>query len=400
MQFNLQIIGPDGTLYKGQDPLPAPSAELDDILFNAAQSFGCDSRRLVLRYQCVEAGIDGTLQTGESLAELNFLALRLSYLTPNMLTIYRSGLASLRERSTENLINLSYSLDQRYLFRANTDSDIGQEVLDRGLVTIPEELLDCIDRSALGQKYRAENGGLLIDGWFATGTGQELKEVYHSANLRQGVKHPFPDVLERIDCAIKVELLPADAPDSFSADGVWLKLPATDAATSFALEQLGVSSLEKCQIYSIDSTVPEIREASAQINELDQLTDLAEKLDGLGERELDLYNAVLEWELEISFPRPADYLNYLHNLDYYELDTRISDEYELGKHLLELDGYRLDNDLYEYFNFEQYVKNAQKNHHGSLVSLGYISRSLEKNQMEFPYQLPEVAALAPGLYQG
>lgn len=377
-----------------------PSTELDDILFNAAQSFGCESDGLVLQYQCAEAGIDGTLRPGESLAELNFLALRLSYLTPNTLAIYRNSLAVLKECSTEALINLSYSLEQRQLFRANSNRDIGEQVLRHNLMKIPEDLCECIDREALGRKFRDENGGLLIDGWYVAVQGQELRGVYHSSDVRQGVKPLFPDVLERIDCAIKVELLPADALKHVPADGVWLKLPATDAATSFALEQLGVSSLEECRIYSIDSTVPEIRGSSAQINELNQLTDLAEKLEALSESELDLYNAVLEWELASSDPQPADYLNYLHNLEYYELNTRIRDEYELGKYLLECDGYRLDDDLYDYFNFEEYVKDAQENHHGSLVSYGYVSRTVAKNQLQTPYQAPEVSALAPGLCQG
>lgn len=401
MQFTLQITGPDGkSPYEGRDPLPAPSAELDDILFNAAQSFGCEPDGLFLGYLCVEAGISGTLRSGESLAELNFLALRLSYFTPNMLEVYCSALTALQKPAIEDLINLSYSLAQRHLFPANSDRDIGEQVLYRNLMEIPEELCECIDREALGRKFRDENGGRIIDGWYVAGQGQALKEVYHSADLRQGAKRPFPDVLDGIDCAIKVELLPADDPDQYQANGVWLKLPATDAATAFVLEQLGVSSLEECHICSIDSVVSEIQGADVQNNELDQLTELAEKLEALHENELDVYNAVLEWELEDSVPRPADCLNYLHNLEYYELDTSICDEYELGLHLLECDGYRLDSDLHDYFNFEQYVKDAQENYHGALVSAGYISRCVKKSQLELPYSPPEEAALGQDLFQG
>jgi hypothetical protein len=291
-------------------------------------------------YSQPDAGIHATFwpQAGERAEELQFLARRLSYLSPDQLNICKIALSSVLQPTTESLINLTYNLDEFKKIEVGNDKDLGKtllsgndDVLDTLLsgeeLEIPDWIRPCIDPERLGEQFRIDYHGKYIGGFLVTPVPKEFdfERIYRTQ------KGNFPDVLKDIPCLLKINLVNgADYTDDFTKDeGVWLKLPAEQEWLEDALHFIGVSSQEDCCVKQIFSTIKELDGYRPETSEYDQLNTLALKLEKFNSSVIDLkmgpelallkYEAILQLEMDKApFQHIADFLNCAERMELYE----------------------------------------------------------------------------------
>ncbi len=156
--------------------------------------------------------------------------------------------------------------------------------------------------------------------------------------------------------------------------GEWLKLPATEEEQKAAWKRIG--SPEEVFFTDYDSNeIPEITESLGEYENLGQLNELAEKLEGMEYYELDTLAAVLESGIA-SAHGAAELLELCEEVQdgKYNLVHGINNEEDLGYYYAEETG--MINELPEwargYFNYEEYGRDIAIEACGNFCAAGWI----------------------------
>jgi len=164
--------------------------------------------------------------------------------------------------------------------------------------------------------------------------------------------------------------------ESGSADGIWLKLPATAEHLNTALKRIGVNSGEHGVDYfitAIESTIPVIDRIPVEnirrssINELNYIAGQLEKADPT---QIEKLSASLEG---ISGINSVNSLNeFSQNSDYFTHYPNIQNHEQLGKHVLEMSGLiQMPEQWADAVNLEKLGKIAAAEDKGVFTEKGY-----------------------------
>ena len=148
--------------------------------------------------------------------------------------------------------------------------------------------------------------------------------------------------------------------------GEWINLPATEEELKEVLDKIGIE--EGCDEYFIPAYENEFDYKVDEYDNLDELNDIAYKLDNLTDDEQKTLKAGLElWDFEEVFD----------NLDSFYFMEDINTDYDLGYYWVEKSGcYDLDNlgMLRNYINYEAFGRDIRLETDGGFTSYGWIER--------------------------
>lgn len=145
--------------------------------------------------------------------------------------------------------------------------------------------------------------------------------------------------------------------------GEWINLPATEEELEEVLNRIGIN-----EEYFITDYENEFNYIVNEYDNLDELNDIAYKLDNLTDYEKEILKAGLElWNFEEVF----------NNLDDFILMEDVNTDYDLGYYWIEESGcYNLDNlgNLRNYINYEAFGRDIRFESDGGFTSYGWIER--------------------------
>ncbi len=213
--------------------------------------------------------------------EVNFLASRVDGMNQEGLSQYEGVLACIeteregQECSIKDLINASYNMERFELMPGVvTDAGLGEHAVDgdfmRLLQDIPDEVIELLDLSKVGQCLRRSEKGAFTKDGYCFRSSEGWREV-HSGRKQS-------------EQALKTELiLSVCIRNRDSPEGVekWLFLPCSDEELTSVCECFHVPNISRFQITGIYSRIPALEEHIGPDEDIGALNELAEKLKAM-----------------------------------------------------------------------------------------------------------------------
>lgn len=148
--------------------------------------------------------------------------------------------------------------------------------------------------------------------------------------------------------------------------GEWINLPATEEEMEELLDRIGIN--EEYEEIFIPTYENEFNYIVNEYDNLDELNDIAYKIDNLTDYEKEILKAGLElWSFD-------EIYNYLDDII---LLKDVNTDYDLGYYWIEESGcYNLDNlgVLRNYINYEAFGRDVRIETDGDFTSYGWIER--------------------------
>lgn len=161
----------------------------------------------------------------------------------------------------------------------------------------------------------------------------------------------------------------------------WIILPCTESKLQRLLWRIGINEVyEEWFICDSSSDLNCVNEVIGEHTSIHSLNRLAKRLRGMNKSELEMLEAVAEYES----PRTADELLKLAcNLDCYTIYPDVNTHEELGEYFLyELEAISVPEHLLPYFNAEAYGRDLSFSLDGLFTSAGFVEKIDEPRDIE------------------
>ena len=297
--------------------LPASAQEVDDVFAkpgDAGEKMPVLVREAQTSVPHLEERLKGLdFEKKETRDHLNFLAERIGYLTRTEQDVFSAVLRMEDAKSPEEIINLSYNLDQYELLPTGTNQDAVSRLLlkkDKG-IEIPAEIAGFLDHERVSSAYFLRHKGEFSpSGLVVKKEPALLEKIYGNGK--------YVDPGYEKDSMILLRLYPKG---SRSPNGEHvLSVPAPPERIALARERLGTENLAECGFYTscvIPEDLTDYLPAGFSVEEINQAATffVENVLDGTRETFLHLL-AVLEAEC----PRTLEeVLEVAENLQNYRI---------------------------------------------------------------------------------
>ena len=300
--------------------LPAADYEIKD----AMQRTRAVGRENTVEVSILECDILPELQDIRldtfSLDELNFLAKRLTSLPNEELPVFYAVTEQIFNDADENpvsikdLINCTYGLDTIPIASGISGPEaLGRFAIENGLLSdledIPESAIPFLNAEQIGRVQQKNDKGVFEDGFYVPTVHYERPEVYDGVTLPE--EEP-----ENAAFLLKVGAYPKSA---FSDEDPALHdlcLPADSDELFNVTDKCGEPEINLCFCYEFYSSIPQITsDMFDNMEEIDELNTLAQRIAAMSESEQVKFKAVLDAENTASI---QDALNVAHNLWRYK----------------------------------------------------------------------------------
>lgn len=296
--------------------LPAYSGEIQDAL-QRARVTGDQPYQVVECFNMQGEYLD-FIPDKPSLAELNYLAYRISSLDAYDRVAFTGSVKKDGGHPTmQELINLTYDLEDVHIVQAGNDRELGKFYVDNDFVdavsNLPpenqEEIIELLDFEKIGRLRREAEKGSYVDGKYVVDLRNQ-RQLYDGVNLPE---HPF--MQEYI-----FELMVSDG--TFYPDGVnectLLRLPATPEDIKKVLAEQDVKSLDDCMIFTNKSSIPQLNGVFGEYEDIGKIKMLAETIHGLRSQGQEAkYKAALELMDCTDIDLAMDIAQNLNSFDFY-----------------------------------------------------------------------------------
>ena len=163
-------------------------------------------------------------------------------------------------------------------------------------------------------------------------------------------------------------------------DGKWVELPITREKYLEILREIHIDGehYEEMFITDYECDFADIKDFG-EYESIDELNYLAGLVDNMTEFELETFEAAQE--LEGCRLSVKELINMALNLDAYNLNTAIEDEWDLGKYFIDECGQEVPEWLERYVDYKQYGEDILEEGDCALTSQGFIEftgRKVEK----------------------
>lgn len=287
--------------YRGAElELPAGKGEILDALDRARVPYGSGEYQLMSHKKSpgIVTKMLNSCAYNPSIAEMNHLAERMEHLSEDELHKL-DGVVQIRgSYDIADIINATHNLHHFGFYPGVTnDETLGELAVDMDdglyepLKSVPDELLDCLDRAKVGALMRKEDRGAFTKSGYAIQESTEWDVVYDGNSLSERAV-----TLEPGDPVISL-LLHTDQYSCGEDEGEWLHCPASQEDIASVLETVGAKSLGDCTTHKIKSVIHASNYAyifDAGIEEINALAGAIKTHCG-GER-LAKYKAAYEME--------------------------------------------------------------------------------------------------------
>ncbi len=151
--------------------------------------------------------------------------------------------------------------------------------------------------------------------------------------------------------------------------GTWVKLPIPEDKLESVLESIGVRG--ECRNYFItdyDTLLPNLH--ISEYASIDEVNELAERVEGLADHDYDKLAAVLECESSMSI---GEILEVIEAIDDFDLLADITTEEELGDYYLGDIFYGISDTVLRYVDTQRLGRDIHlENGNGTFTSYGYL----------------------------
>ena len=293
------------------------------------------------------------------LDEANYLAKRLD----NMTNAERDKFAVVAKKegfsSVKDLINLTFN-DRRYTLIQNVGdmTAVGRmHTLTRNMA-IPVDKSKDMEYAKIGKELLESGKGVWTEkGLLFVNDDIPFEEVYRGETFP-----PFP---------YKVHLLEIEL--DFLGAKEYLYLPEEDLAIKKALSRLGLEGPENCNVTmtncnTTNGAYAELLDnivSDEDIYDINEFANCAEHLD-----DVDMFIAVAEYA-DVNTAKEA--IALIGRLDEFNYIDGISDEYELGQHLVDNDPeYECADEVKDFIDYRDFGRYICNEYNGKFVESGCV----------------------------
>ena len=325
--------------------------------------FPCDEEYLSVRFN--ELGVADKLKTSQYMTgtdytplkrlitdfvdvdELNFLAKRLDSFDNNELNIFEAVCEARLSRSVMDMINVTYNINNYTLVQDMSSMEIiGKTHFKAVHIGWNPGEMENADLAKIGRELMNSGKGKVTEkGMLFEHEGAKFINEYDG--------HNFPEYLYD-QCRIFAELKKEDRTE-------YLYLPTHELTIKKALKRLGATNTDECSIKLEDKETDNlwferIQDITASenlyaANNVLRAVERAEK-----NNELDKLEAVIDFADRYD---SASIIKLEDNIDNFRYFDNVYDKEGLGRALIdENDDYYIDEDIEEFFMFEQYAESV------------------------------------------
>lgn len=340
--------------------LPVMPLEFFDALDKARVLQGDEMYFEVSGYHAFEY-MEPFITDADNVVELNALCQKLSELSDQQSAAFE-GLLKMEIAKKDGpislgkLIDLAYSTDCCHVVdTALNDSQLGRFYAENGFVpnldTLPDKIFDLLDFERFGREMRHGEGGVFTEHSYVV-QHTELVEAYKDMDFH--IRTP--------DYQVLLEL----------ADGSRFGLPCAE---------LPETACHTC----VDCRIPQLM-AAIDVADLQSVNDFAEMLQGMGDKPVRKYKAMLS---AMGCDSLDEAVQLVGHMDDFLFDENISSFYELAlvemKHMMGNDDAAL---LAQYTNLHSYGMALRERDNSVLSLYGLVVRS-DYQPMQTPVEQQE-----------
>lgn len=359
----------DDSLAYANLQLPASQSEMRDAL-ERARITGDQTYQVIECFDSQGEYIE-FIPGNPSLAELNFLAQRISSLGEPERLAFASRAAAEKAPDMKKLINITYNLKEiTTLAGLGNDKALGKFYVDNDMVEelqdVPDKALKFLDYEKIGREYREAEKGEFINGSYMLNHNLDFEEVYDGVHL--------PEQPAGEDYVFK--LLVCDGafyPEDEEAC-TCLKLPATADEIARVLDEQNIPDFDGCVVYKNESIIPQLNGVFSDYADIEKIRLLADRINELqGQGLMAKYKAVLE------FTKCSDLdsaLDLTKKLDCFDFHPETSSAAAYGKlSLLKTSGLSPDDPVFKHLEFEKYGHEMMKQDGAAATPYGFVLRN-------------------------
>lgn len=235
--------------------------------------------------------------------ELNTLAIKIKYLTPEALVCFEAALELNEIKSMKDILRIADTLDQYEMYLdVSTMGELGRYLVRQGIVEFPDEVCPYLDFEKIGIEYDAEHTGTFCGTSYVT-----QKEGAPGLTLDAGRTQIF-----------KVHLYTGKVGDTMPGS-YRLILPACEERLEQVKQLIGVDDFAEARIEQVEYPLTLLQEylPRADCPSVETLNALAEEIEELLQTDGELLK--LCGVLEVERPQTLnEALRLTRNLDDYE----------------------------------------------------------------------------------
>lgn len=253
--------------------------------------------------------------------KLNLFAQRYESLDNAELAGMKSLLITNPDSSIDDMLLMTYGLDSVIMFLCLDYAELGEIVIENEMIpeleSCSDELAELLDREKIGRLMCEDDGGVFVDGYYCVPSNYETPDI----NIEFGKPE---------NCFFRLLIAPAPTgSESTEQFAQWLSLPCKNLKD--IAKDLGIGRVQDMVYYDIQSSLPQITASSENMNHIEELNVLAEKLSTLSHADFVKLKAVMESQ---EFTEISDAAECLNCLDSYGFVGNICSADEFGKEYL------------------------------------------------------------------
>ena len=335
---------------------------LEEVLTDALKKIGVndelDTKQMVS--EVVDFEMLSLLEGREvDLDEINYLAKRLDAMTKKELDKFSVVAQMEGYDNPKDLINLTFN-ERRYTLIQNIEdmTAIGR------MHTLTREMAIPADKSK-DAEY-AKIGRELIESGKGQWTEKGLLFINEDIPFEEVYKgETFPSF------PYKVHLLEVEV--EFLGAREYLYLPEEELAIKKALLRLGVDNSDNCNITmtncnTCDGGYAELLDNLVSDEDIYDINTFAKRAERL--EDVNMFMAVAEYA---DITSVKDAIALIEHLDEFTYIDGISDEYELGQHLVDYEPeYECADEVKDFINYRDFGKYISDEYNGKFVSEGFV----------------------------
>ncbi|GAB5085650.1 hypothetical protein Osc2_24200 [Ruminococcus sp. 25CYCFAH16] len=256
--------------------------------------------------------------------KLNLFAERFERLEYPERAAMESLLASNPECEFEDMLLMTYGLDSVPVWPCKDYYELGEAMIENDMVEelreLPDEYIDLIDREKIGRLVHDKVNGMFIYRYYC------VPSEYERPTINIEIGRPEK-------CFFRLLIAPAPT-DSESTEqfAQWISLPCNKENLNDIAKDLGIGRVQDMVYYDFQSALPRITvESFDNMNHIEELNALAEKLSTLSHADFVKLKAVMESQ---EFTEISDAAECLNCLDSYGFVGNICNANEFGKEYL------------------------------------------------------------------
>ena len=227
---------------------------------------------------------------------------------------------------------------------------------------VPEEQ-GALVGTETAQRLIADQPGHVTQYGVVYDNGMKLEQVYDGKHLPQSWMNE--------NCVMELEIVPENDKDVRHHD--WIQFPTDPLKAERALFRVGIPALGKVEVQFSDSRFPDevVRALDIRIGCYYQLNELSQVCADFQEHDFAKLGAVCH----LAKPEGIESVRHLaENLDQFDFAPDVHTPEEYGQYMIQQSGrYEYDENLAEFYNYEEYGIKRILQEDGVFTDYGYVS---------------------------